>query len=370
MNKKIILSYSIFILTSFISFLFLQTHTVNAAEIGGAKDKYVAAKSGINLRSGPDKSSKVIVTIPFGSKITIEKSDGNEIFLDGRYGKWINVKYGNNTGWVFSGFLCDFKPETVIKHVADYYREVYRTGKDNPYSKYKEYTNFKDSEVSIKNIINNYIVLKIPTASAMSIDPSRGDVLWGYDIKQKKFIEVYKDGGERTIHLLYLDNDKYPDLVVVNGCCQSVSLEILLGSEKGFIKIYELPDEYSFDEDFYLAVGNCGDMEFVCSRRYSDFDDDTALFFRFNCKNKKFEKYAEGKHIQSQGAITSIDLKNMSIVIKDKEVSKDTTYKLYKNFASDEYYTELLKELKKGDNVNFKYATIDGKKIVLTMWKR
>ena len=115
MKKKILTNAIITI--CFISLLVLSTHSVDAAS---GDEKYVAAKSGLNLRSGPDKSSKVITLIPLGAKVTINKYDGDEIFLDEKYGKWANVKYGAKTGWVFSGYLCDFRPDAVIKAAANY----------------------------------------------------------------------------------------------------------------------------------------------------------------------------------------------------------------------------------------------------------
>jgi len=136
MKKKIILISSVTVITAAGLILFLvlsKSKTYEEKEIPGIiqdtikpNDKFVAAKSGLNLRSDSDKSSKIITLIPFGTKVAIEKSDGNEIFLDGRYGKWVNVKFANKIGWVFSGFLCDFKPDTVIKPAAAFYRDKYR----------------------------------------------------------------------------------------------------------------------------------------------------------------------------------------------------------------------------------------------------
>ena len=171
MKKKIILVSSAaataIVLTGLILFLLLVnvTHEEEIIETG---DKYIAAKSGLNLRSGLNKSSKVIITIPFGAMVTVEKSEGGEIFLDGGYGKWVNVKFGNKTGWVFSGFLCDFEPNAAIKVVADFYRDKYRKDKLSDHSDYYYglLANFKDNEASIKNIINNYIVLEIPVTYA------------------------------------------------------------------------------------------------------------------------------------------------------------------------------------------------------------
>jgi hypothetical protein len=57
-------------------------------------------------------------------------------------------------------------------------------------------------------------------------------------------------------------------------------------------------------------------------------------------------------------------------VIKDSKNSKDASYKFHKSYAAgnDAYY---LKEYKfqKGDNVNFSYATINGKKTIISIYR-
>jgi len=355
--KKIIPTTAINIFC-FITLLLLPTHCAIEAKIDDSKDKYVAAKSGINLRSGPGKSSSVITLIPFESKVTIEKSDGDEIFLDGRYGKWVNVKFGNKTGWVFSGFLCDFKPNTIIKIAADFYRNKYK-GYSN-----KRVSNFKDSEVTLENILDNYIVLSAPALGLDIDDVIRLDFLWRYDANQKKFFEENFRG---QVYLLYLDKDKYPDLVVKSGCCAMVDLDVYLGSETGFIKIYKLPDEFYLQEVFYLAVGHCEEMEFVCAKEpFAEI----WYIFRFNCDTRKVKKYTESKNIRANGTITSIDLKNLSLVIKDKESSKTVSYKLHKNYASAGWLEYLKgKNYQQGDDIVFNYIILDGKKIILKFFK-
>ncbi|MCL1834255.1 MAG: hypothetical protein FWG49_07115, partial [Leptospirales bacterium] len=290
-----------------------------------------------------------------------------EIFLDGRYGKWVNVKHGNKTGWVFSGFLCDFKPDTAIKFVADYYRDRYRNDKYT--SQYKELTHFKDSEVSIVEILDNYIVLEIPKRENFTDATDTGYFLWKYDVKQKIFFEAYGKGAELGIDLLYLDNDEYPDLVVQHAVEIIFTLDIFLGSEKGFKSIFDWENNCD-DLSNLLTIGSCGDMEFVCEKIISIGEKGTMNFFRFNCDKKKFEKYAEGELTISSGTITSIDLKNMSIVIKDEKDSKDMSYKLYKAYTSSTG-TEYLKKNKfqKNDYVFFDYVILDGKKIIISIWK-
>ena len=372
MNKKIILisSVTIVAVAGLILLLVLTKKYSIEEEIIESKDKYIAAKSGLNLHSNPDKSSKVVTLIPFGTKVTIEKSEGNEIFLDGTYGKWVNVKFGNKTGWVFSGFLCDFKPDTIIKPVADFYRDKYRkyadTIKDEWYSeRYKELASFKDSQVSIKNILDNYIILEIP-----SYWINNRNVVWRYGIKQKKFFEAYKGEEQDIVFCFYLDNDKYPDLVIHKGrSTESIGINILLGSGNGFIKIY---DSYDWgccdmhDEYYFLSISSCGDMEFVFSPDYK-----TMYFFRFNCNNRKFEKYEESKITGSEGIIKSIDFKNMSIVIKDNKDSKDNLFRFFnKIYGSPKDVEYLKKKFKESDKVSFDYVIIDGKKTILYAGER
>ncbi|MCL1833185.1 MAG: hypothetical protein FWG49_01660, partial [Leptospirales bacterium] len=136
-----------------------------------------------------------------------------------------------------------------------------------------------------------------------------------------------------------------------------------------FTKVYDLPNEYSYYKYFHLAVGHCGDTEFICSKSYED--EEALYIFRFNCNKRNVEKYAESRVAKSDGIIISVDLKNMSIVIKDKKDSKDMSYKFYKSYASS-YEAESLKKenFKKGDNVNFEYATIDGEKIIIGIWRK
>jgi len=346
----------------FITLLLLPTHSVIEAKTDDSKDKYVAAKSGINLRSGPGKSSSVITLIPFESKVTIEKSDGDEIFLDGRYGKWVNVKFGDKTGWVFSGFLCDFKPDAIIKPVADFYRNEYNknsdTSKDEWFSRnYKERAKFKDNQVSIKNIFDNYIILEIP-----SLHITDRNVVWKYDLKQKNFFEAYKGDGQDSVNILYLDKDKLPDLVVQKaGGTEWVGINILLGSENGFIKIYEY--KCDMHDGYFLTIGSCGDMEFAYHYK-------TLIFFRFNCNNRKLEKYAESEITQLRGTITSIDSKNKSIIIKDEKSFKDVSYKLHKFYSSDEYLKKLNKLQKEKDIIPFESVTIGGTKMFFGVgWK-
>ena len=372
--KKLIILSSILILIGFVSFLFFTKSTINAAEIVESKDKFVAAKSGLNLRSDPGKSSKVLSSVPYGSKVTVEKSEGDEIFLDGRYGKWVNVKYGNKTGWVFSGFLCDFEPDTVKKPVADYYLRKYKNEKGVDRGLCADFVFFRleGKHVYVASIIENYIHLKIPSYCGERMFAEVSDVIWRYDAKQKKFFEVYNFGYiDSDSYFLYLDKDKYPDMVVKGYLSGEWIISIFLGTENGFKKVYDMKNDCNSHFDYYFSEGSCGEMKFVCGKKNEDkkSDAETMYFFKYNCDKKKIEKYAESKIIRAEGRIKSIDIKNMSVVIEDyRDDTKSFTYKFSaKRFSSNEDI-KYLKIFKKDAEIEFSYEIIDGKKMILDIY--
>jgi hypothetical protein len=120
--------------------------------------------------------------------------------------------------------------------------------------------------------------------------------VWKYNVKQKKFFEAYKGKEADRAHILYLDKDKLPDLVVqkIRGT-ESVGINILLGSENGFIKIFDSYDLSCCDmhDGYHLSIGYCGDTEFEYA--HISQGEDTMYSYRFNCNSRKLEKYAERK---------------------------------------------------------------------------
>jgi len=375
MNKKLTLISGISVFALFCSVLFSVPlkNTVAAEEIDGSKEKYIAAKSGLNLRSDPGKSSKIVTLIPFGSKVSVEKSDGNEIFLDGRYGKWVNIKFGDKTGWVFSGFLCDFEPDTVIKIVNNYYKEQCKKSYGALKFGDKEYCAFlfENNKVFIKDILDNYIVIEVPVFPAG--ETPANDVVWRYDAKKKRIFKVYDELSRGPKYLFYLDNDKYPDLVVGGSCCSSMAVDFYLGSENGFTKV---ADFAGWEDHSYYTFGLCGDTEIACSERNDNYETEEikytpVFYYRFNCDKRKFEKYAESKMVYLAGVVKSVDWGNMSVVIKNKEDGKDTSYKFsnkYKFYDKTHYFGEHIESLKKnlrtGKDVSISYVVINGEKMI------
>ena len=71
----------------------------------------VLAKSGLKLRTAP-KHGSTIKVIPYGAEVTVIESQEELEDLDQVEwisGKWIEVEYMGETGYVFDGFLTDFQ---------------------------------------------------------------------------------------------------------------------------------------------------------------------------------------------------------------------------------------------------------------------
>jgi hypothetical protein len=62
-------------------------------------------KSGLSLRTKPETGAKKILTIPAGREFFILDPDGPQAVIEGKSGRWFQVKYRKKTGWVFGGFV-------------------------------------------------------------------------------------------------------------------------------------------------------------------------------------------------------------------------------------------------------------------------
>src|SRR5687768_2812469 len=72
---------------------------------------YVAAPAGLSLREEPNKDSKRLELLPYGTQlenVTRNEYGWAESFnhevIDGYESEWIQIKYNNKTGYLFKGF--------------------------------------------------------------------------------------------------------------------------------------------------------------------------------------------------------------------------------------------------------------------------
>ncbi|WP_258101488.1 SH3 domain-containing protein [Marinoscillum pacificum] len=65
--------------------------------------------NGLNLREQPSLNSRVLVSVPFSEEISTTEVVGSDTIIDGSKGHWIKAKYKNHSGYVFSGFIENYK---------------------------------------------------------------------------------------------------------------------------------------------------------------------------------------------------------------------------------------------------------------------
>ena len=77
---------------------------------------YVVARSGLNIRTQPDKNSKVIEKVGFNKPIIFKMRSGVIDEIENRIGEWIKVEYNNEiVGYIFSGYVFKRKfPQEII----------------------------------------------------------------------------------------------------------------------------------------------------------------------------------------------------------------------------------------------------------------
>lgn len=65
---------------------------------------FIKADGGLRMRSGPGAAAEVVKLIPDGGSVTIVEEEREET-IGGRRGRWTKVRYEDQSGWVFGGFL-------------------------------------------------------------------------------------------------------------------------------------------------------------------------------------------------------------------------------------------------------------------------
>lgn len=107
--------------------LFLAAILVSATTLAQwPGDFYVAAKSGLSLREKQGAGSRLITTIPYGTKIKVSYPDESvSITLEGMTGSWAKTTYGGNTGYVADLYLLPWAvPAAATKTLKQYLAQV------------------------------------------------------------------------------------------------------------------------------------------------------------------------------------------------------------------------------------------------------
>ena len=75
-----------------------------------AEVAFVSAGSGLILRSEPNQTAASLGVIPYRTKVDILEKKAESVTIGADTGSWTKVRYGQQAGWVFGGFLSSMEP--------------------------------------------------------------------------------------------------------------------------------------------------------------------------------------------------------------------------------------------------------------------
>ena len=185
----------------------VENENIDEADILPVNEKFfVAPFDGLNLRAGYGITGEKIKLLPQNTELTIlEKSEGKET-IDEMHDYWYRVDVGDETGWVFGGYLSHkpidnkIKDMQIPKFILD--RETvkfengliwYIEGAIQYYNNdtlvvYKENTKERDRFITDSKLV---YLIKIEEAPdwfyAISFDYEMQGYVYLYDISEKSF---------------------------------------------------------------------------------------------------------------------------------------------------------------------------------------
>ncbi|MDH4129854.1 MAG: SH3 domain-containing protein [Spirochaetota bacterium] len=132
-------------ITYLLMLLLVIEFTPSAFSKESEKSAIVSAKNGLRLRETPSQKAKILITIPYRSKVTIISENGPREVIEGVSGRWVKVRFWQYNrhdllnidiiGYLFDGFLfkgsmtsfilkkypkIGFKSHGVIDAIDDY----------------------------------------------------------------------------------------------------------------------------------------------------------------------------------------------------------------------------------------------------------
>ena len=112
MQKRLNPILGISLIWSFLSVsLIFQTNAQETSDF--PKSMWASAKSGLRMRDAPNLNANKLKTIPYAQKVNVIQESGDILSLAKTQGKWTEVQWESNRGWVYGGFLSDLNPKLV-----------------------------------------------------------------------------------------------------------------------------------------------------------------------------------------------------------------------------------------------------------------
>ncbi len=66
---------------------------------------YVTAEHGLRLRTEPNDTAAILLSIPSGGYVEVLAEDGPEQTITGQTANWYKVKFGKEIGWAWGGLI-------------------------------------------------------------------------------------------------------------------------------------------------------------------------------------------------------------------------------------------------------------------------
>lgn len=209
------------------------------------KYKWIAGEDGLKLRSQPDNSSDEIIIIPKGEKVIFLKEAEGEIIINNYIGKWSKVKWNDNQGWVFGGYLAEDDTLDISKN------EFVLEGDE-------------------QSRISNFIMYGFPIETNMSILEIINIFGEPDNIEKEETTNQYT-GKTDYINKIYYE-DKYFEIYHVTESDKYITLIVKLSSDKyqckygiqvgqssdKLIEIFGKPSEIKGDN--YIYSGELGEL--------------------------------------------------------------------------------------------------------------
>lgn len=189
--KKHFLLFSLFLFTAL--FALAQGETF-----------YVFAPSGLKLRQSPSTKGKVLTTLEYGSPLQLLKGEkaGGRLSIEGIDGHWVKVKAGQNTGYLFDGFISSLQAPVLHKtwtELVDYLNEKYPgpSQSPEPVSMPHPYEEGKTIEVQAQKYSDRLMLLDI----SEECDPDQRLQMTGLSMKDAYLLALTFNSNFRKMKL-------------------------------------------------------------------------------------------------------------------------------------------------------------------------
>lgn len=265
-------------------------------------DRWVFHAAGTDVYSAPDVKSTLIAHLPQAEKVEAIKEE-----ID-----WVQIKWGDKTGWVQKSRLTNdinqlespsqetaqsqFPPEQAIPlpELEAAAKAFYENQLRQEFAGMPDLDNFINRVhkfgYTVKYKLGEFAVVKHgesfggPKNDITNYEPS--DALW--QKKDGRWTEIIPNSGwGDKMHLYYMNNDEFPDLLVYHCVSDGCTLDVYFGKSDGTMQSLELPSGlhyYPETPGTIMKIGKCGETSIMIP------DGDKKITISFDCAKNTLVK--------------------------------------------------------------------------------